>query len=348
MNTREPVSEAPTKLARGLPFPPVGPIEWMVVVPPERSYTSCEASVSAATSDSSVLKKTFEPSAEAPSKVAGRFAFAPRSAPLTAAWWCHRSARRRPASCRCRRRPGTRWSRRTPSARCSRCPSARRPRRRCRRWGRSRQRGRPARALVDVERRVGVGADQRLARGDEDVRACLVGRGQIRVQRRVAPRGPGRDERRVPAARRYTSREPSVSAAASCSSVWKTTACPASTAAPKFTGKAPLPPVGPVETSVVPLPVRSYTSSDESLSELTSGSAVRMNDRFPTLEGADQLGALGRRCLRRARSTRATASCAGRDPSRAARRPPRQGRPRALRPRPAASMIPVRASPCPL
>ena len=43
---------------------------------------------------------------------------------------------------------------------------------------------------------------------------------------------------------------------------------------------------------MVPLPVRSYTSSDESLSELTSGSAVRMNDRFPTLEGADQLGAL--------------------------------------------------------
>ena len=74
-----------------------------------------------------------------------------------------------------------------------------------------------------------------------------------------------------------------MSAAVSCSSVWKTTACPASTAAPKFTGKAPLPPVGPVETSVVPPPVRSYTSSDESVSELTSGSAVRMNDRFPTL-----------------------------------------------------------------
>ena len=43
---------------------------------------------------------------------------------------------------------------------------------------------------------------------------------------------------------------------------------------------------------MVPPPVRSYTSSDESLSELTSGSAVRMNDRFPTFSGADQLGAL--------------------------------------------------------
>ena len=84
-------------------------------------------------------------------------------------------------------------------------------------------------------------------------------------------------------ARRYTSRESSVSAALSRSSVWKTTDCPASTAAPKLTGKAPLPPIGPVETSVVAPPVRSYTSNDESVSELTSGSAVRMYDRFQSL-----------------------------------------------------------------
>ena len=77
MNTREPVSDDPTKLTRGPPFPPLGPIEWMVVVPPERSYTSCESSVSAATSDSSVLKKTCEPSTEAASKVAGRLPLPP-------------------------------------------------------------------------------------------------------------------------------------------------------------------------------------------------------------------------------------------------------------------------------
>ena len=33
MNTFDPSSEAPTKVARAPPFPPLGPIEWIVVVP---------------------------------------------------------------------------------------------------------------------------------------------------------------------------------------------------------------------------------------------------------------------------------------------------------------------------
>ena len=65
--TYEPSFELPPKSALSAgELPPVGPIEMSVVTPASRMYTSSTPSVSAGTSDSLVLKKTFEPSCEAP------------------------------------------------------------------------------------------------------------------------------------------------------------------------------------------------------------------------------------------------------------------------------------------
>jgi hypothetical protein len=76
-NTREPFSDDPAKLASKLPLPPVDPIDSNVVVPPARSYTSMNASVSPATRDSLVWNTTRDPSPEAASKVAGNVPLPP-------------------------------------------------------------------------------------------------------------------------------------------------------------------------------------------------------------------------------------------------------------------------------
>src|SRR5690349_16001091 len=68
IQTRLPSDEAPCQLASKLPFPPEGPVETRVVVPPVRWYTSCFESVSWGTSDSLVSNHAIVPSAEDPEK----------------------------------------------------------------------------------------------------------------------------------------------------------------------------------------------------------------------------------------------------------------------------------------
>ena len=60
------------KSASNAPLPPPGPADTSSVVAPARRYMSRRASVSAAVRASLVLRKTRVPSAELPSKAAGR------------------------------------------------------------------------------------------------------------------------------------------------------------------------------------------------------------------------------------------------------------------------------------
>jgi hypothetical protein len=68
--TREPSSDAPEKSAAIAALPPAGPNEMCVVAPAKRSYTSAAASVSLATSDSTVSKNSRAPSWEKPARAA--------------------------------------------------------------------------------------------------------------------------------------------------------------------------------------------------------------------------------------------------------------------------------------
>jgi hypothetical protein len=60
----------PANVAWEAPLPPSGPVDNSVVCSSDRSYTSANVSVSALTSGSAVVKKTREPSADAPTKSA--------------------------------------------------------------------------------------------------------------------------------------------------------------------------------------------------------------------------------------------------------------------------------------
>jgi hypothetical protein len=88
----------------------------------------------------------------------------------------------------------------------------------------------------------------------------------------------------VPPARSNTSCAESVSFAVSGSLVSKKTSLPSSELPPKKAGNAPLPPAGPVETSVVVPLARSYMSVCESVSAATSLSLVWKNTRVPSRE----------------------------------------------------------------
>ena len=82
----------------------------------------------------------------------------------------------------------------------------------------------------------------------------------------------------------YTSIELSVSALTSDSLVVNITRLPSPEARAKFAPRGPLPPFGPIERSVVVMPLRSYTSVAASVSELTSDSLVSKNASFPSCE----------------------------------------------------------------
>ena len=80
-----------------------------------------------------------------------------------------------------------------------------------------------------------------------------------------------------------------MSALTSDSTVWKNTRAPSADAPLNAALKVPLPPVGPVDTSVVCPPARSYTSTSVSVSALTSDSSVWKNTRVPSADAPTKL-----------------------------------------------------------
>jgi hypothetical protein len=87
-----------------------------------------------------------------------------------------------------------------------------------------------------------------------------------------------------PLARSYTSTAPSVSEPTSCSAVWKNTRVPPADRAFTSASCAPFPPAGPVDSSVVVAPARSYTSIALSVSDATSFSEVSISTRLPSFD----------------------------------------------------------------
>ena len=151
------------------------------------------------------------------------------------------------------------------------------------------QRRRPARALVDVGLRVGVGGQQLLVGLEEHAASRHArSRGRSRRSRRShpatrwrsasSPRRRARTRRtrrpcRPPSAARRSRRRP---------------ACRRRTPRRRRRRRLRCPPVDPVESSVVVPPRRSYRSNAASVSPLTSCSSVSKNARLPSADVASK------------------------------------------------------------
>ena len=180
----------PRSVASKAPLPGV-PADTSLVVPPERSYTSTDASVSPATSDSRVSKNTRVRRWSCPRRSRRR----PRCRAPTPASWSRPSARTRPTGVGVRGRQRLRRSGRTPAT-----PSSDEPRKvasegpvAAGRPGRDQRRG-AARALVHVEV-ASVSPASELLLGLEEHLGAVLARCRRTVAGKLAvPGRAGRDE----------------------------------------------------------------------------------------------------------------------------------------------------------